>query len=264
VSASGAAGPMNTGPRDWDADTYDRVSDPQFRWGLEVLKRLELRGDETVLDAGAGSGRVTAELLKRLPDGKVIALDASPSMLEKAREGLRDRKVTYVEMDLAELSLDQPVDVVFSTATFHWVTDHDNLFRRIRSSLKPGGRLHAQCGGAGNVADHARVIAEVGSQEPFSEHFARLPMMWNFATAEETDARLREAGLEPIRVWLEPKPLSPPEPREFMRTVTLGPHLAHLPEELRDQFVDAVAERMGDPVTLDYVRLNIEARRSEA
>jgi trans-aconitate 2-methyltransferase len=255
---------MNTGPLDWDADTYDRVSDPQFQWGLEVLDRLELRGDETVLDAGAGSGRVTAELLKKLPEGEVIALDASPSMLEKSRENLSDDRVTYLEMDLAGLELDRPVDVVFSTATFHWVTDHDNLFRRIRSVLRPGGRLHAQCGGAGNVAEHARVIAEVGSQAPFSEHFAELPMMWNFATAEETEARLRGAGLEPSHVWLEPKPLSPPEPREFMQTVTLGPHLSHLPEALREDFVDAVAERMGDPVTLDYVRLNIEARRTDA
>ncbi len=111
------------------------------------------------------------------------------------------------------------------------------------------------------MAEHARVIGEVGSREPFAKHFAELPVLWNFATAEDTEARLRNAGLEPTRVWLEHKPLSPPEPREFMRTVTLGPHLAHLPEKLRDDFVDAIAERMGDPVTLDYVRLNIEARR---
>jgi len=252
---------MNAGPRDWDAETYDRVSDPQFSWGLEVLGRLELEGDETVLDAGAGSGRVTAELRKRLPRGRVIALDASPAMLEKARESLGDDRVAYVERDLAELELDEPVDVVFSTATFHWVADHDNLFRRIRGVLRPGGCLHAQCGGAGNVAEHARVIAAVGSREPFAEHFAQLPVMWNFATAEETEARLRSAGLEPTGVWLEHKPLSPPEPREFMRTVTLGPHLSHLPTELRDQFVDAIAEEMGEPVTLDYVRLNIETRR---
>src|SRR6185295_9616984 len=82
---------MNTGGREWDADTYDRVSDPQFSWGIEVLDRLELRGDETVLDAGCGTGRVTAELLKKLPDGRVIGLDGSEQMIEKARENLDDR-----------------------------------------------------------------------------------------------------------------------------------------------------------------------------
>ena len=75
---------MNTGAREWDADTYDRVSDPQFNWGMEVLERLELAGSETVLDAGAGSGRVTAELVKRLPEGRVIALDGSEQMIAKA------------------------------------------------------------------------------------------------------------------------------------------------------------------------------------
>src|SRR5688572_26595358 len=128
MSESGRA--MNTGAREWDAETYDAVSDPQFEWGTEVLERLELRGDETVLDAGAGSGRVTERLLERLPEGRVIALDGSEQMIAKARERLGDR-VEYVVMDLAELELAETVDLVFSTATFHWVADHDNLFRRI-------------------------------------------------------------------------------------------------------------------------------------
>ncbi len=252
---------VNVGPLDWDAETYDRVSDPQFNWGMEVLERLELNGDETVLDAGAGSGRVTAKLLERLPDGRLIALDGSPSMIDKARENLGER-IEYVVMDLAELELDEPVDVVFSTATFHWVTDHDNLFRRIHAALKPGGRLHAQCGGAGNVARHAAAIAEVSGRPEFAEHYEGLPMMWNFSSAEQTAERLEAAGFDRIETWLEPKPLTPPEPREFMRTVTLGPHLEQLPEELRDDFLDAVVAEMDDPPTLDYVRLNIEAKRS--
>jgi trans-aconitate 2-methyltransferase len=252
---------MNTSPRDWDAETYDRVSDPQFEWGMEVLERLELRGDETVLDAGAGSGRVTTELLKRVPRGSVIAVDGSGAMLEKARQNLGDERISYVEQDLAELSVQQPVDVVFSTATFHWLSDHDQLFGRVHAALRSGGRLHAQCGGAGNVVGHARVIAEVGNAEPFSPHFAQLPAMWNFATAEETEERLRRSGFERIRCWLEPKPVTPEDPREFIRVATLGPHLSHLPEELRDPFLDAVIARMDEPLTLDYVRLNIEATR---
>ena len=180
-------------------------------------------------------------------------------MLAKARENLGDERISYTEQDLAELALDEPVDIVFSTATFHWVTDHENLFRRIGAVLKPGGRLHAQCGGAGNVARLARVIGEVGSQPPYAAHFEGLPMMWNFAEPGDTEERLDAAGFGTARAWLEPKPLAPPEPREFMRTVTLGPHLAHLPPELQDGFVDAVVAGMDAPPTLDYVRLNIEA-----
>jgi trans-aconitate 2-methyltransferase len=251
---------MNTGPRDWDAETYDRVSDPQFEWGVEVLERLQLAGDETVLDAGVGSGRVAELLLQRIPEGRLIALDGSAAMVEKARERLGD-KVEFLVMDLAELELAEAVDVVFSTATFHWVTDHDNLFRRIHGVLKHGGRLHAQCGGAGNVAQHARDIATVASRPEFADHYEEMAMMWNFSTPEDTERRLRAAGFDQVRAWLEPKPLSPPEPREFMRTVTLGPHLQLLPEEKRNSFLDQVMQETEQPVTLDYVRLNIEAVR---
>jgi trans-aconitate 2-methyltransferase len=262
VSDSAQPGAMNTGPIDWDAETYDRVSDPQFSWGMEVLERLDLSGDERVLDAGCGSGRVTAELLERLPQGEVIALDASPAMLEKAREALGDR-VSYSQQDLGELRLERPVDVVFSTATFHWVIDHERLFAAIHAALVPGGRLHAQCGGAGNVRRHAEAIAEVLQQETFAKHFEEMPVIWNFATAEETEERLRAAGFSEARTWLEPKPLRPENPREFMRTVTLGPVLAQFPkgsDELQDAFIDAVSEKEDEPLTLDYVRLNIEAR----
>ncbi|MGZ5337719.1 MAG: class I SAM-dependent methyltransferase [Solirubrobacterales bacterium] len=249
----------NAGPVDWDAETYDRVSDPQFEWGREVLERLELNGDETVLDAGCGSGRVTAELLERLPKGRLIALDASPAMVDKARDALGD-SVEYAVMDLAELELSEQVDVVFSTATFHWVPDHDNLFRRVRACLKPAGRLHAQCGGAGNVAEHTKAIAAVGARPEFAEHFETMPVMWNFSGAEATEERLGEAGFAEARAWLQPKPVTPSDPREFIRTVTIGPHLARLPEELGDPFLDAVVAEMPEPVMLDYVRLNMEAR----
>src|SRR5215213_8628831 len=149
--------PMNTGAREWDAETYDAVSDPQFEWGMEVLERLELRGDETVVDAGAGSGRVTEELIKRLPSGCMIAVDGSEAMVEKAKERLGDR-ADYLVSDLVELELREPVDLVFSTATLHWIQDHDALFRQLRKVLKPGGRLVAQCGGQGNVATHGLAI----------------------------------------------------------------------------------------------------------
>jgi trans-aconitate 2-methyltransferase len=249
---------MNTGPREWDAKTYDRVSDPQYQWGLEVLERLELNGDERVMDAGCGSGRVTAKLLERLPDGSVLCVDASESMIEQAREALGDR-VDYLVADLAELEIDRPVDVIFSTATFHWVIDHDKLFSRLQAALEPGGRLHAQCGGKGNVAKHAEAIVKVATRPEFIDSFEDMTVMWNFASPEETEERLRRAGFEDVKCWLEDKPVQPENPYDFTTTVTMGPHLSRLPEERRREFAEAVLELEDDPVTLNYVRLNIEA-----
>ena len=249
MSHPGAPKAMNSSAREWDAETYDQVSDPQFSWGMEVLGRLQLRGDEAALDAGCGSGRVTAELLARLPDGSVLAVDGSEAMVTKARERLGER-ASYLVTDLAQLEIPEPVDLVFSTATFHWILDHDALFTRLRSALKPGGRLIAQCGGEGNVARHAQAIAAIVSRPEFAPHFSGASEMWNFAGAEETEARLRGAGFTAARCWLQPKPVQPPNPLAFTSTVTLGPLLAQLPEELRRPFAEAVLEQSEQPLVL--------------
>jgi trans-aconitate 2-methyltransferase len=249
---------MNTGAREWDAETYDAVSDPQLEWGIEVLERLELRGDEVVVDAGCGSGRVTAELAERLPNGRVIAVDGSEAMVEKAKERLGDH-ADYVFSDLVELELSEPVDLVFSTATFHWIGDHDALFRQLHRALKPGGRLVAQCGGKGNVAEHTRAIAAAAADPKYGQHLTGAKAPWNFASPEETEPRLAAAGYEDARCWLQPKPVQPADPLAFVTTVTLGPILDQLPEEKRRPFAEAVLAQHSDPLVLDYVRLNIEA-----
>lgn len=248
--------------RDWDAPVYERISDPQFGWGLEVLERLDLRGDETVLDAGCGSGRVTARLLERLPRGHVIAVDASPSMVEQARAALDPERSTVFAADLLELAVPRPADAVVSTAVFHWIPDHDRLFERLHDALVPGGRLEAQCGGEGNLDGfHGRGLAQVAAEEPFAEHFEGWDGPWNFSSPERAAASLERAGFSEVRCWLEQRMVRPDEPREFMRVVCLGHHLDRLPEDLRDPFVDTVLDRVGDPVELDYVRLNISAVR---
>ena len=244
--------------RDWDAATYDRVSGPQVAMAARVLDRLPLDGDETVLDAGCGSGRVTEMLLERLPLGHVIAVDEAPSMVEHARSRLGDR-ATVLRASLTELVLDEPVDAVFSNAVFHWIADHELLFVRLFAALRPGGRLVAQCGGAGNVARFHAAAREVAGKPPYAEHLAGWVGPWNFAGAGETAERLGRAGFEEVETWLEPYPVVPDDPVGYLRTVCLGYHLERLPEELRPVFVEAVVER-ADP-ELDYVRLNIAARR---
>lgn len=259
MSDERSVGAMNSSSREWDAETYDQVSDPQFNWGMEVLERLQLRGDESAIDAGCGSGRVTERLLERLPEGRLTAVDGSEAMITKAKERLGER-AAYVVSDLSELSLPEPVDLIFSTATFHWIVDHERLFTRLRENLVPGGRLVAQCGGAGNVAEHAKAIAAVATRPEYLPHFEGMEAMWNFAPPEPTEEHLQNAGFQEARCWLEPKPYTPAEPLRFTMTVTLGPHLARLPEDLRRPFAEDVLALCEQPLTLDYVRLNIEAR----
>jgi trans-aconitate 2-methyltransferase len=251
---------VSTRSRDWDAATYDRVSDIQLSWALEQLSRLELAGDEVVCDAGCGSGRVTALLADRVPRGRVYGVDVAPSMTAHAAEALGDR-ATVLTQDLIDLSLPEPVDVVFSNATFHWIHDHDALFAALFESLKPGGRLLAQCGGRGNIDAFRDTADAVAGEEPFAPYFIDWQRPWNYATDTDTAARLSAAGFEDIACWLEPKPVTPAEPRAFAQTVCLVRHLDPLPAELREPFIDRVMARAGSPLVLEYVRLNMTAKR---
>lgn len=244
--------------RDWDAATYQRISLPHEDWARAVLDRLGLAGGETVLDAGCGSGRTTAIVIGRLPEGRVIAVDGSPSMVEQVRSVLRSQDEAIVS-DLTRLELDEPVDAIFSTAVFHWILDHDALFARLRAALREGGRLAAQCGGEGNIDAFRAAGEEVASREPYAEHLGGIEGLWNYAAPEETEARLRAAGFADVSCRLEPWPVVPPEPAVFAKTVCLGAHVERLPEGLRDQFVADVLATQPDPLRLDYVRLNIEA-----
>ena len=249
---------MSTGSRDWDAATYDKVSEPQLAWAKEQLQRLALSGDEVVLDAGCGSGRVTALIADLVPRGRVYGVDAAPSMVEHARRALGDRAQFYCQ-DLVELELPEPVDAVFSNATFHWIPDHPALFARLHAALKPGGRLVAQCGGLGNIDSFRRLAEAVIVEEPFARYYRDWRTPWNYAGAEETAKRLVAAGFADVATWLQPKPTTLEDPRPFVTTVCLLPHLERLPADLHESFIDRVLARSGEPFVLEYVRLNMTA-----
>jgi trans-aconitate 2-methyltransferase len=246
--------------RDWDASTYERLSQPLAAMGVDVLSRLELDGDETVLDAGCGTGKVTAALLERLPRGRVLAVDAAPSMVLQARERLPDA-VDVRQADLLDLALEEPVDAVLSTATFHWIADHDRLFRNLLAALKPGGRLVAQCGGKGNVAAVKAAGFAVAARAPFAEHLGDWPGDWHFASPADTDARLRRLGFSDVWCWRTEVRVEPDDAVGYLGAICCGSFVERLPEELREAFVEQVTAELPEPVVLEYVRLNVLARR---
>jgi trans-aconitate 2-methyltransferase len=242
-----------------DGATYDRISAPLERIGREVLERLVLRGDETVLDAGCGSGRVTEALCERLPDGHVIGVDGSPEMIAAAAARLGEH-VELIVQDLDELDLgDRTVDAVLSTATFHWLSDHERLFSGLRRVLRDGGRLVAQCGGEGNTPELVTATTAVGERTPFAPHLAGWRGPWNYAGPQETEARLRACGFGEIRAWLVQRPAPYDDLVQWLRTNALTAHTGRLPAELREPYLEAVAAELGPNPTITYIRLNIDA-----
>ncbi|HEX8796666.1 MAG TPA: methyltransferase domain-containing protein [Polyangiaceae bacterium] len=255
---------------DWDAKAYERISGPQFRWGLRVLERLPLRGDETVVDQGCGAGRLTEVLLDRLPRGRVVAIDASEAMLETARARLVrfGERVSFVRADAATWVAPAPVDAVFSTATYHWVKDHEALFVSVARSLRPGGLLVAQCGAAGNLSRIRSRAASLRARPEYARFFSGFAEPWVYATVDETRARLARAGFSSADVSTEPAPTafdSAAAFGEFVAKVVLRDDLSRLPDDAtRSRYLATVvesAEHDDPPLTLDYVRLNVDAKR---
>lgn len=246
--------------RTWDATTYHRVSSAMDTMALAVLDRLAPHPGETILDAGCGTGRITAVLRERVSHGRVVAVDASPDMVARAREHLGPG-VEVIQADLTELRLDDPVDAVFSTATFHWVLDHDLLFHRLFDVLRPGGRLVAQCGGQGNIAGVLAAAGVAAARHEYAAAFVGWPQPHYFAGPEETAARLEATGFTSVECWLQPNPVVPDEPLAYLRTIVLGAYIDRLPPEQHDPFVNDVVVLLPAPLTVDYVRLNIRAHR---
>ncbi len=259
-------------PAEWNAAVYHQVSNPHVLWGRTVLSDLVLAGDETVLDAGCGSGRLTAELLELLPEGRVIAVDRSANMLAEARANLArfGNRVTFVHADVSSLSLDvigTPVDLIFSTATFHWILDHPGLFRALFCVSKPGGILSAQCGGGPNLERLLIRARKLMRSNDLAVHFQDWPGPWEFADDVTTANRLQDAGFTDIHTWLyeAPTPMADAESyRRFLANVIMGEHLARLPEDKRAAFIDALTQEAAaedPPFVFDYWRLNMRARR---
>lgn len=222
----------------WDAETYHEIADPQERWAREMLERAAFDPGSLVLDAGCGSGRVTRLLLER--GLRVMGVDADAAMVAKARETLPP-EVRVERQDLLELALDAPVAAIFSCAVFHWITDHARLFARLHAALEPGGRLVAQCGGHGNIATIVAALPDRTTP-------------WLYATPEDTERRLRDAGFREARAWLEPRPTRVPDPEAYVAAICLHGH-----PQARE-LAPRVVEALGNPPVIDYVRLNIEAR----
>lgn len=262
--------PSQSNPREWNSAVYHRLSGPQVSWGQKVLARLKLKGDEIVLDAGCGTGRLTAELLEAVPRGRVVGIDLSQNMLRSARGHLAPKfgeRASLVACDLLHLPFKRAFDVVVSTAAFHWVLDHDQLFANLRDALIPGGWLEAQCGGGPNIArlrGRADALAATPEFAPFFKGF-REP--WLYQDADGAAEGLRRAGFVEVETSVEGAPTvldGANHYNEFVRNIILRRHLECVPDEkARSEFMNrltAFAAADNPAFSLDYWRLNLRGR----
>ena len=255
----------------WNAEVYDRIGTPMRRWAQQVIEDLALQGDETVLDAGCGSGSVTFDLLEKLPRGRIYAVDASAEMIASLRRQIDERRVTNVmpiHASLTDFTLPEPVDAVFSNAVFHWIMDDAALFGCLYRATRPGGRLRAQCGGFGNQVCVLEAVDAVRSRPRFESYLRGFADSKKYRTAEDATAALERAGWHDVRASLFDAPVRFDDDERaalYVQTILLRDHVARLPEDDRADYARAVVDETirvrGRPYVADYVRLDLWARR---
>ncbi len=258
----------------WNPADYAKNSTNQYAWAKELIPKLGLCGNESLLDIGCGDGKVTAEIARCLPDGSVVGVDNSPEMVKLAQSTFPAEQypnLHFEVMDARNLTFDNQFDIAFSNATLHWILDQKAALAGVKRSLKPHGRVLFQMAGKRNAADVLAILGEMLHEPTWSGFFEGFRFPYAFLDAEEYRGLLLEAGLVPLRVETFPRDMkfsSAEGMAGWVRTTWL-PFTERVPPELRCEFVGGIVDRYfsryppddGGVVHLGMVRLEVEAKK---
>jgi trans-aconitate 2-methyltransferase len=256
----------------WNAADYAANSVVQQTWARELIARLQLRGDERILDVGCGDGKVTAEIATVVRRGAVVGADASVEMIAHARKTFPAKKNPNLEfqvMDARKIKFAGRFDLVFSNAALHWVDDHEKFLRGASSVLKPGGRLIVSCGGKGNAHDMFLALRPEMRLQRWREFFRKMPAPYFFYSPGNYEKWLPKFGFRINTLKLVPKIAAYPGAEgiaTWLRTTWI-PYVQRVPEAMREEFIAAVTRRYlashppdaGARVQVGMVRLEIDA-----
>jgi len=232
----------------WNAADYAANSVVQQTWARELIAKLNLHGDEHVLDVGCGDGKVTAEIARILPRGSATGMDASPQMIEFARENFPATafpNLRFRVMDAQKIKFDRQFDLVFSNAALHWADDHQAILRGAASVLKTGGRLMISCGGKGNADDVFTALRPEMRLKHWREFFKKMPTPYFFYAPADYEKWLPKFGFKITVLKLAPKDATYAGAEGFaawLRTTWI-PYVQRVPEKLREEFIAAVTRR---------------------
>ena len=235
----------------WDASEYARNSTAQMEWALELIEKLELTGDESVLDLGSGDGKVSAEIARLLTGGSAVGVDSSEDMLALSRRSLPPSSfpnLSFQRGDARALDFDARFDVVFSNATLHWVKDHGPVLKGAARSLRPRGRILFQMGGRGNGAEIFEVARRMIATAEWGRFFAGFEFPWGFYGPDEYIPWCAAAGLRVRRIELLPRTMKQKGAAGlsgWIRT-TWMPYTERVPDDRRNAFIQEASARYLD------------------
>ena len=260
----------------WNPADYQKSSPSQKLWARELIDKLQISGNEQVIDIGCGDGSVTAVIASRVPKGAVTGIDNSKEMIRFAKKQFPARlypNLSFACIDARSLPFTEEFDIAFSNAALHWITDHRLVLAGIERALCPGGTLLIQMGGKGNADQVFCVLDILVEKRRWRRYFEEFSFTYGFFGPEEYREWLEDAGLEPIRAELIPKDMSYQKREDFagwIRTTWL-PWMSQLPEREKPAFINACIDEYlemfpADPdgsIHIGMVRLEIVAKKGK-
>jgi trans-aconitate 2-methyltransferase len=257
----------------WNAAEYAANSAVQQSWAREIIARLNLRGDERILDVGCGDGKVTADIARAVPHGRVLGIDASPEMIGFAQKTFPKSKNANLKFQICDArklsSIEGSFDVVFSNAALHWIDDHEAVLRGAASLLKPGGRLMISCGGKGNAHEVFLALRPEMRLQRWRPFFRNMPMPYFLYSPDVYRKWLPKYGFKSGAAHLAPKDAAYAGTDGFAAWIraTWLPFAQRVPGNLREEFIASVTRRYiakhppdaDGKVHVRMVRLEIDA-----
>ena len=256
----------------WNAEDYAKNSQCQLQLGEELIEKLSLTGNESLLDIGCGDGKITAKLSTILKKGEVVGIDASENMINLASKEFPNDKfqnLTFYQMDACAINFSKKFYIAFSNACLHWIKDHSGVLEKVHTCLKPKGRIIFQMGGRGNVAEVLNAVKLVMGKPDWSKYFDNFVTPYYFYDIKDYEVWLSENDFKPVRLELIIKDIKYAGEESFkgwLRT-TWFPFTDRLPESLKETFLDEVSEtyKISHPadesgnINVKMVRLEVEA-----
>ncbi len=237
----------------WNGETYAAANSIQSSVGEALIDSVRFSPDMSVLDAGCGSGNLTALLAKKVPNGHVLGVDSSESMIEKARGLMGLQSVSNLEFRkcaINEIEFKEQFDLIFSNSVLHWVVETADGLCRLFRALKPGGDIILQFPVLN--AEHplikyaGRAIDELGYDARYEE--------WQFPwyvpdSGEQFEDMMKKAGFSNVEVSMKSGLFSFPSAEVvYQHFISVGLELlaAPLNKEEKECFFNVVLNDLKD------------------
>ena len=233
-------------PHEFNGDKYQQASSHQKEWGNKIIAEFALRGDEQILDLGCGDGVLTAQLATMVPEGHVLGIDASKSMIGMAKN-LSGNNLSFQIQDINYLNYNSHFDLVFSNATLHWVKNHDLLLRNLYRSLCEKGLIRLSFAADGNCSNLIKVLTTAMDLPEFVKYVSGFQWPWYMPELENYENLVKRSSFRKVEVWGENADRYFPDVHAMVNWIdqpSLVPFIKHVSGVKKQAFRDYVVEQM--------------------